>query len=125
RHNLRQSVEGWDFDAQDVPATLQWYDELRQDGHDHGADNAAGDAAHAAQDHHRHAEEDRVERELAGRQNSEEMAEQPTCDAAEECGNCESDQTRACYIHARHLRRHIIIAHRAQGAPEPGMYETV
>src|SRR5213593_1576449 len=62
--DLSEAVERRQLETEKSPAALERDDELRQDGHDHGADHTAGDAAHATQDHHRHADENRVEGEL-------------------------------------------------------------
>src|SRR5262249_39564039 len=40
--DLRQAVEGRQFESQKRAAALEWNDELRQDGHDGGAEDAAG-----------------------------------------------------------------------------------
>src|SRR5215468_5284385 len=103
--DLRQAVEGRQLEPQKWAAALERDDELRQDRHDRGADNAAGDAAHAAEDHHGDPEENRLERELAGREDAQEVAEQPAADASEEGGDREADQARARDMDPGHLRR--------------------
>ena len=61
----------------------------------------------------------------AGREDAQEMAEQAAGDAGEESGDGETDEAGARHIHARHLRRDIVVAHGAQGAAEARMHEAV